>query len=226
MQRVIYTPTSLLGRREATCHTFTIMANEWNGFFREKAKKIFEEKAEVIDIGGTLGLDRGRSNRLKTQNQWLEQYLPNVSYKVLDKVPDYHPDIVGDIHDLPLADNSVDAIICSSVIEHVENPIRAVEEIYRVLKPGGYAYFYAPFIFYYHAEKGYYKDFYRFTYDGWEYLTRQFASREIEPVHGPFAAMLNLLPFFSDRVDWVRPIDNLLRPGSKQASGYNVFCVK
>ena len=200
--------------------------NEWNNFFREKAKKIFEEKSEVIDIGGTLGLDGSKSNRLKGQNQWLQEYLPQVSYKVLDKVGDFQPDIVGDIHDLPFADNSVDAIICSSVLEHVENPIRAVEEIYRVLKPGGYAYFYAPFIFYYHAEPGYYKDFYRFTYDGWGHLTRQFSSQEIAPVHGPFATMINLIPFFSDRVEWLHPLDRWLRPNSKQASGYNVFCVK
>lgn len=200
--------------------------NEWNDFFKEKAKKIFEEKTEVIDIGGTLGLNTAKSNRIKPQNQWLQPYLSKVNYKVLDKVSDYNPDIVGDIHDLPLPDNSVDAIICSSVIEHVENPIKAVEEVYRVLKPGGYAYFYAPFIFYYHAEQGYYKDFYRFTYDGWEHLTRQFSSQEISPVHGPLGAMFNLLPFMSDRVDWLRPIDKLLRPTSRQTSGYNVFCVK
>lgn len=200
--------------------------NEWNGFFREKAKKIFEEKSEVIDIGGTLGLDGARSNRVKTQNLWLKAYLDRVDYKILDVVEDYAPDIVGDIHDLPFPDNSVEAIICSSIIEHVENPVKAVEEVYRVLKPGGYAYFYAPFIFYYHAEPGYYKDLYRFTYDGWEHLTRQFASREIESVHGPLATMVNLLPFFSDKVEWLRPLDRLLRPGSRQVSGYNVFCVK
>jgi ubiquinone/menaquinone biosynthesis C-methylase UbiE len=201
--------------------------NEWNAFFREKAKKIFEEKSEIIDIGGTLGIDNGKkSNRIKRENAWLVPYLDRVSYKVLDKVPDYHPDIVGDIHALPMADNSVDAIFCSSVIEHVENPIKAVEEIYRVFKPGGYAYFYAPFIFPYHAEKGYYKDFYRFTYDGWEYLTRQFASREISPVHGPLATVFNLFPLFFNRVEWLHPLDRWLRPHSRQVSGYDVFCIK
>src|SRR3989344_3877554 len=154
---------------------------EWNEFFREKMEKIFTEKTSVIDIGGTLGIDGSRSNRVKKQNEWIEKYLPRVDYKVLDKVADYHPDIVGDIHALPFPDNSVEAIICSSVIEHVENPILAVEEIYRVLKPGGYAYFYAPFIFYYHGEPGSYKDYYRFTYDGWEHLPRQFKTREIAP---------------------------------------------
>ena len=200
--------------------------NEWDEFFRQKAKKIFEEKSEVIDIGGSLGLDTKRSNREKSATQWLAPYLEHVSYKVLDKVPDYHPDIIGDIHDLPFPDTSVDAIICSSVLEHVENPIKAVEEVYRVLKPTGYAFFYAPFLFYYHPMPGYYKDFYRFTYDGWEYLTRQFSSREISPVYGPIATTLNLVPFMSKRVNWLRPVDRWLRPSSRQVSGYNVFCIK
>jgi SAM-dependent methyltransferase len=200
--------------------------NEWDEFFRSRVEKIFEEKKEVIDIGGTLGLVESKSNRCKKETKWLQPYLSRVQYKVLDKVSDYNPDIVGDIHALPVADNSVDAIVCSSVIEHVENPILAVEEVYRVLRPGGYAFFYAPFLFYYHPMPGYYKDFYRFTYDGWEHLTRQFASREISPVHGPMGTVLNLVPFLSKRVSWMRPLDRLLRPHSRQVSGYNAFCVK
>jgi SAM-dependent methyltransferase len=202
------------------------LRNEWDLFFHDKVKKIFEEKKEVIDIGGTLGLDRKRSNRGKKETEWLLPYLEHVQYKVLDKVADFNPDIVGDIHDLPLPDDSVDAIVCSSVIEHVENPIRAMEEVYRVLKPGGYAFFYAPFLYYYHPMPGYYGDFYRFTYDGWEYLTRHYASREIRPVHGPVATILNLVPFMSKRVDWLRRFDRWWRPNSRQVSGYNVFCVK
>ena len=66
------------------------------------------------------------------------EYIKRVDYKILDKVADYSPDIVGDIHELPLEDNSVDAILCSAVLEHVEEPQRAVKEMYRVLKKGGY----------------------------------------------------------------------------------------
>ena len=38
---------------------------------------------------------------------------------------------------IPLEDNSVDVVISSSVLEHIENPIIAFREIYRVLKTGG-----------------------------------------------------------------------------------------
>lgn len=45
----------------------------------------------------------------------------------------------GDIFKLPFADNSVDIIISSEVVEHLPDPMPAIREIARVLKPGGYA---------------------------------------------------------------------------------------
>lgn len=44
---------------------------------------------------------------------------------------------VGDIHKLPYKDNFFDFIICSEVIEHVQNPDAVVSEFKRVLKKGG-----------------------------------------------------------------------------------------
>jgi len=45
----------------------------------------------------------------------------------------------GDIFKLPFADNSVDIIISSEVVEHLPDPVPAIREMARVLKPGGYA---------------------------------------------------------------------------------------
>lgn len=47
--------------------------------------------------------------------------------------------IQGDLQDLPFSDNSFDAIFSHGVIEHIHNHEKAVNELYRVLKPGGYA---------------------------------------------------------------------------------------
>jgi len=55
-------------------------------------------------------------------------------------------------------------------LEHVENPIKAAREMYRALKPNGYCFVYVPFLYYYHAEKGYYGDFWRFTEDSTKYM--------------------------------------------------------
>jgi SAM-dependent methyltransferase len=49
-------------------------------------------------------------------------------------------DMTLDICDMPSLNNGqVDVVICSHVLEHVSNPDNALAEIYRVLKPGGFA---------------------------------------------------------------------------------------
>ena len=189
-------------------------------------KKIFSEKKLIIDIGGGLRIDSQKQNRAE-QNGWLREYIEKVEYKILDKVPDYHPDIVGDIHDLPLEDNSVDAIICIAILEHVEEPQKAVKEMYRVLKPGGYCYIYVPFLYYYHPMPGYYGDFYRFTIDGLRYMTRDFKEVETQNVRGALATVANLIPFFSKRTGFFEMLDRWVgKEGSNQSSGYGVFCIK
>jgi SAM-dependent methyltransferase len=48
--------------------------------------------------------------------------------------------VVGDAHFLPFKDEAFDLVLCEAVIEHLRKPWIAVEEFYRVLKPGGYIY--------------------------------------------------------------------------------------
>ena len=200
----------------------------WVTFREEKLKKIFADSDKVIDIGGGLRIDPNKNNR-QLEHEWLPEYIKkhHTEYVVLDKVPDYNPDIIGDIHDLPFEDNSEDAIVCIAVLEHVEEPQKAVREMYRVLKPGGYCYIYAPFLYYYHPMKGYYNDFYRFTKDGLEYMTRDFSTVEMQNIRGALATVMNLLPIFSKRTKFFELIDFLAGKSlSNQTSGYDVFCIK
>ena len=44
---------------------------------------------------------------------------------------------VGNINDIPLESDSLDAVMCSEVLEHVESPEESIQELVRVLKPGG-----------------------------------------------------------------------------------------
>jgi len=44
---------------------------------------------------------------------------------------------VGDAQDLPFKDNSIDCLICSEVIEHLENDEKFIEEAHRVLRKNG-----------------------------------------------------------------------------------------
>ena len=47
-------------------------------------------------------------------------------------------DMHFDIQQIPLADNSFDVIFCNHIMEHVEDDLRAMSELYRVMSHGGW----------------------------------------------------------------------------------------
>ncbi|MET7258439.1 class I SAM-dependent methyltransferase [Dyadobacter fermentans] len=49
-----------------------------------------------------------------------------------------------DIHQIPFPENTFDVAICNHVMEHVDDYILAMSELYRVLKPGGWALIQSP----------------------------------------------------------------------------------
>lgn len=198
-------------------------------FFTNRVRRMLTEKKRIVDIGGGLRIVKGKGNRYDPARRAGLPSLEGVEYLVLDPIPDYGADIVGDIHALPFADDSQPAIACESVLEHVEDPIRAVKELYRVLEPGGYLYVYVPFLFYYHAEKTYYKDYWRFTKDAIEMLFREFSHVEIQRARGPLETLVHLSPF--GRVPGVRSFARFLdrvfgKTTSDQVSGYSIFAIK
>jgi SAM-dependent methyltransferase len=46
-------------------------------------------------------------------------------------------DVKADICNLPFEDNQYDIILCNHVLEHIPDDTKAMQELYRVLKPGG-----------------------------------------------------------------------------------------
>ena len=54
-------------------------------------------------------------------------------------------DIIGDITNIPEADESFDVILCTEVFEHLPDPVKALEEFQRLLKKGGMLIVTAPF---------------------------------------------------------------------------------
>jgi len=68
-------------------------------------------------------------------------------------------DVVGDAHRIPYAEGAVDAIYCEAVLEHLYAPIRAVEEMWRVLKPGGQVFACTPFLQAYHGYPHHYQNY-------------------------------------------------------------------
>ncbi|HEX8268883.1 MAG TPA: methyltransferase domain-containing protein [Flavobacterium sp.] len=67
----------------------------------------------------------------------------NLDYTTTDL---YSPlaDVKADICNLPFGDNSFDIILCNHVLEHIPDDTKAMQELYRVLKPGGMGIFQIP----------------------------------------------------------------------------------
>jgi predicted SAM-dependent methyltransferase len=69
--------------------------------------------------------------------------LSNIEYTTTDLLSPI-ADIKADICNLPFEDNSYEVILCNHVLEHIPDDTRAMQELYRVLKPGGWGIFQIP----------------------------------------------------------------------------------
>jgi SAM-dependent methyltransferase len=112
----------------------------------------------------------------------------------LDLEPFKGVDVVGDAHRLPFKSNSLDGVLCVSVLEYVRNPGEVVGEIFRALKPGGLFYVSVPFVFRYAPDP---KDLYRFSVPGIEVLCSSFAKIQSGYNRGPASTMSDLLVHFN-----------------------------
>lgn len=131
----------------------------------------FEEESVVVVLGSG-------TTRLRPQVINMDIFpLPNV-------------DIMADIKKTPFRGNSVDYVIVDNVLEHVPEPHKCVDEIHRILKPGGKVACITPFVFPYHA---YPKHYCNFSRDGLEFLFRKFSACKIEMHIGPTGALTNLI---------------------------------
>ncbi len=63
--------------------------------------------------------------------------LKNIEYVTTD-LNSPLADVKADICNLPFDDNSFDVILCNHVLEHIPNDTKAMQELYRILKPGGW----------------------------------------------------------------------------------------
>jgi len=55
-------------------------------------------------------------------------------------------DLHFDLHEIPINNNEYDVVFCNHVLEHVDNDITCLKEIYRVMKKGGWGIFQVPFV--------------------------------------------------------------------------------
>lgn len=104
-------------------------------------------------------------------------------------------DVVCDAHDLCYHDETVDAIHCDAVLEHLHTPIKAVQEMRRVLKKGGKVLSVVPFMQSYHGYPHHYQNY---TLTGHEllYASNGFKVLASGACQGPVFAMTVLCSRF------------------------------
>lgn len=108
----------------------------------------------------------------------------------VDIDPGSEPDIVADAHDLSMiADNSADCVTSICVLEHCAKPWVVMDEIFRIIKPGGTVFIGVPFMFPFHADP---HDNYRVTYRGIDILCERFEKIESGFSRGPASCMTHL----------------------------------
>lgn len=113
----------------------------------------------------------------------------NISDNVsnLDIFPYENVDLTCDIENMPIKDNTVDAIINIAVLEHVINPEKAIREIWRILKKGGIIFSFFPFIQPFHASPN---DYSRRTFEGMKLFYGDFKIIELKNAGGPTSGFL------------------------------------
>ncbi len=125
--------------------------------------------APVVDIG---------SLRTEGQEDYadLRPYFTAGAYAGFDMRHGAGVDCVGTIHRLPLATASVGTVILLDTLEHVLEPLAAMEEVTRVLRPGGVVVMSSHMNFPIHAHPS---DYWRFTPMMFDHLMRALASRYV-----------------------------------------------
>jgi len=110
--------------------------------------------ASVLDYGSG---DRPYENLLREK---FSNYIA-ADYDVTNRQHSRRPDIYIDGDRLDLPDNSVDCVLFTEVLEHLYEPGKVLQEIHRILKPGGHIIGTVPFAVQEHEQP---YDFHRYTY--------------------------------------------------------------
>lgn len=165
--------------------------NGWLGWWpRQGIRAILDPENARIRV--FLG---EQANRLKENTKLLDAGAGSRPYRSLFASQDYQScDMPGGfykqahnfecyLHEIPRPDNEYDAVVLTQVLEHVPDPLQVLQEIQRILRPGGRLLLSVPLNAPLHGEPWH---FFHFTHYGIQQLAQQsgFRVTEIEKVGG------------------------------------------
>lgn len=154
-------------------------------------------------LGGRNGLrvlDIGCGNK---------PYLPffadqAASYWGVDAVEGPVVDEISVAEDLPFGNAEFDVVVCTQVLEHVDDPAKVLSEIYRVLAPGGVAFLSTHGVFLYHPDPPTSdRDYWRWTHSGLARIFREsgeYSELEIIPQGNVISCLGYIVAQFVDEL--------------------------
>lgn len=107
------------------CNSKARHRRDW--LFLQDNTNLFHDRLRLLHVSPKYALSR-RLTKMR-----------NVEFVGVDLVLRPNVNEIVDITDIPYGNDTFDCIICIHVLEHVEDDRRAIGELYRVLKPGGWA---------------------------------------------------------------------------------------
>lgn len=155
-----------------------IQVNRYESYrLLEQAQREVPAGAHVLDAGAGEGQYKPYFNHTRYVGLDLAVGDNSWNYAKLD--------VLGDLRHLPFAENSFEAAVCIQTLEHVNEPMRVINEIGRVLKPAGRLYLSAPMSWHQHQKP---HDYFRYTSFGFRYLLEQSGMRvlDMRPMGGYF----------------------------------------
>jgi len=165
-----------------------LVLNRLNNFLAEHAS---QTKGTLLDIGGE------NTPYIELFRPYIKKYIC-INLKKVNNSADEN--IIGDALKLPIQSNSIDTVLSTQVLEHLVEPQKAVDEIFRVLKKDGVCILSTNMAWINHAVPD---DYFRYTESGLNYLFKDFSKIKTYSLGGyiltlfQFVVLLTKgLPFF------------------------------
>lgn len=96
------------------------------------------DRPDFLDVGcGDGELLRKVHASLPTWNLWGVDITPQTISWAQSVDSSFHYS-VNNIYEMPFTEGTFDVVFCGETLEHLENPEMAIEQLFKVLKPGGY----------------------------------------------------------------------------------------
>jgi SAM-dependent methyltransferase len=171
-------------------------------------------KGHLLDIG----CGRMPYKKFLLENNFISQYTGLDIETALIYEEGIKPDFTWDGITMPFADNTFDTLMATEVLEHCPEPKQTIQEMKRVLKPGGIIFFTVPYLWYLHEVP---HDHYRYTPFALQRILQECGLHEIDvKAHGGWdmamAQMLGLWIAFTKKGKYQKRWGKLLNPFIKK----------